>query len=567
MDPARNPSTWTHADGRVVRLRPMEASLLAYLRARSGEVVSVRELLTNVWGYSDAVQSRTVTTTMSRLRGAIEPDPDLPRWIVTVPGGGFRWVGDALFDPTRRVSLPRQRDRFIERPETDAVRGLLSNGARLVTLTGLGGIGKTRIALAVAANMADVFVGGVEFVDLTSCTDATKVHHRIASELGIQVRGGQPVSYAIERTLEMRAGALIVLDTAEHVAEALCAVIRATLDQPSGATFLVTSRAPLAVHGERTLCVGPLSLEPTAHGVSAAAEFFLDRTDAAGITVDRASAERLVRALDGVPLAIELAAARARSIPVPDLERQVDDGTLPLLRITDTGARHSSLDAVLDQSWGALDPDLQASVTCLTVLHGTFSFALARAVMPPTPPVAAALERLISHGLLQFDGTRYRMLAPIGHALRRKGLAEEPALERLDRYLAGLALGQLWERRLSSRAALRDAAPYLQVAWVRAWRRGHTSAARALLERAYAADELTGQPETNPALAAEVIDTAPLGGTRVADFGTCEPRHDRHGKSARSGDRLGARIAGPVDRDIRARVPFRDHPVRRRRWT
>src|SRR6185436_9977896 len=209
VDLARAPSTWTHADGRVVHLRPMEARLLAYLRARSGEVVSVRELLANVWEYNPVVRSRTVYTTLSRLRSAIEPDPDRPRSLVTVPGGGFQWVGDSAPTATRRVSLPRPHDRFIDRPEVETARGLLSAGHRLLTLTGLGGIGKTRIALTVAASMADLFVGGVELVDLTSCTDADSLERRIASDLGLQVGGGQPISETVHRGFAMRAGALV----------------------------------------------------------------------------------------------------------------------------------------------------------------------------------------------------------------------------------------------------------------------------------------------------------------------------------------------------------------------
>ena len=486
----------------------MEARLLAYLRARSGEVVSVRELLTNVWQYTDSVRSRTVITTMSRLRASIEPDPRWPRLIVTVPGGGFQWVGDSPPTATRRVSLPPQYDRFIERPEADDAQALLSAGHRVVTLTGLGGIGKTRIALTVAARMADLFVGGVQLVDLTSCTDADTLHQRIASDLGVHAHRGHPVSQAVRRGMVMRAGSLVVLDNAEQVGVELAALVRSTLDEPSGATLLVTSRTALDVQGERTLAIGPLSLEPCGDGVSPAAALFLERTAAAGIRVRPADAERVVRVLDGVPLAIELAAARARSIPIDELERHLCEGTLALQRPASSGARHSSLDAVLEQSWGSLDADLQASLACLTVLDGTFSFALARAVMPPAPPAADALDRLVSQGMLQFDGTGYRMLAPIRRALRRKGIPDEPALDRLDRYLAALPLGQLWERKLSSRSALRDAAPYLQVAWVRAWKRGQVSAARALLDRAYAVNELIGQPETNRALADEIIDTA-----------------------------------------------------------
>ena len=116
--------------------------------------------------------------------------PTWPRLIVTVQGGGFQWVGDRSRTATPgRVSLPTQRSRFIDRPEVDGARALLAEGHALLTLTGLGGIGKTRIALTVAASLADVFVAGVEWVDLASCTDADSLHHRIASGSASRYRG------------------------------------------------------------------------------------------------------------------------------------------------------------------------------------------------------------------------------------------------------------------------------------------------------------------------------------------------------------------------------------------
>ncbi len=285
--------------------------------------------------------------------------------LAAVDRDGTRAVGSNGSGTRRRRRRGACRSRRSVTASSNDPRSMLharcsSAGHRVLTLTGLGGIGKTRIALTVAATMADVFVGGVELVDLTSCVDAETLHHRIASDLGIHVPGGHHVSQAILRSFAMRAGALVVLDNAEHVGVALVALVRATLEEPSGATLLVTSRAPLDVQGERTLSIGPLSLEPSGDGVSPAAALFLDRTSAAGIAVGQADAERIVRALDGVPLAIELAAARARSIPLHDLERHLVEGTLPLLRPADANARHSSLDAVLEQSWGDLDADLQS---------------------------------------------------------------------------------------------------------------------------------------------------------------------------------------------------------------
>jgi DNA-binding winged helix-turn-helix (wHTH) protein len=511
MDLAGAQGTWTHPDGRTVRLRPLEARLLAYLRARGGQIVGINELLRDVWGYNTSVRSRTVYTTVSRLRAAIEPNPHQPRWIVTVPGGGLRWMGDWVAEPdgTRRRTLPRQLDSFVDRPEAAAAQTLLGAGQRLVTLTGLGGIGKTRTALAVAGRMAHAFAGGIELVDLTSCTDEDSLYRQIASDLGVQLPAAHDAATALRRALAMRAGALVVIDNAEQVSGSLGTLLVGASRDPSGASLLVTSRTPLGIPGEHVVPVGPLSLElPIDGGPSPAATLFRDRVSNAGLAIDPTDVETIVAQLDGIPLAIEFAAARARTVPAAELRRSLAAGS-PLTRPSDSDVRHPSLDAALERTWVDLGGPLRDAVACLIVLGPRFSFELAEAVVPAGHPVADVLERLIRHGMLQFDGAHYRLLMPVADFVRRRVPAEQDAAwERLDRYLAKLPLEDIWERRLASRLALDRAAHHLPTAWVRAWNRADAADARALLRRTFAVHGLLGQAETDPGLADEVIGTA-----------------------------------------------------------
>jgi DNA-binding winged helix-turn-helix (wHTH) protein/tetratricopeptide (TPR) repeat protein len=511
MELGRPHDTWTHPDGRTVRLRPMEARLLEYLRARGGQIVGVDELLRNVWEYNGAVRSRTVYTTVNRLRAAIERDPHRPRWIVTVPGGGFRWMGDvnAGAHDLVRSTLPTQLDSFVDRTEVATTRALLGAGHRLVTLSGLGGMGKTRIALRVAEEMTHAFVGGIDLVDLTSCIDEESLFRRIATDLGVQIPVLDDAATALRGALAMRVGALILLDNAEQVSGSVAVLLRNALRDPSGASLVVTSRTPLGVRGEKVVPVGPLSVEsPIGGGISPAAALFRDRVSTAGVRLDPVDAEAIVAQLDGIPLAIEFAAARARTLPAEELRRRLAAG-IPLTRPTDSDVRHPSLDAALEQTWADLGVALQEGVGCLTVLGGRFPFALADAVIPADHPVADLLDGLVLHGMLQFDGSHYRLLTPVADFVRRRMPdVRDAAWERLDGHLAKLPLKNIWERPLSSRAALDDAAPYLPAAWVRAWRRGRTSDARALLQRTFVVHRVLGQAEADAALADEVIATA-----------------------------------------------------------
>jgi len=240
----------------------MEARALAYLRLHAGRLVSMKELLRNVWGYDSAARSRTVYTTIHRLRLAVEIDPHRPQLIVTVPGGGFRWAGGsggAVPTPVTQRALPFQLDTFVDRPEVAAAAALLQAGHRLVTLTGISGIGKTRTALEVARRVADTFVGGAELVDLAACASSESMYARIGRDLGLHLDTATGAD-AAARGFVARVGAIVVLDNVERVGSELARLLRATLRERCGAAFLVTARSALGVRGEQVVPVGALPL-------------------------------------------------------------------------------------------------------------------------------------------------------------------------------------------------------------------------------------------------------------------------------------------------------------------
>jgi tetratricopeptide (TPR) repeat protein len=508
---ARTPSTWTRPDGRIVLLRRMEARLLAYLCARAGQIVSVGELLTHVWGYDGGVRSRTVYTTIGRLRAAVEIDPHQPCFLVTVPGGGFRWMGDepVLLRASPNSPLPRPLDRFVDRPEVGTVTALLAAGHRLVTLTGLGGMGKTRTAIRVANELMPVFVGGVEFVDVADCADPDAMHWRIATALGVHVPTANAVAEAVHLGLGARTGALVVFDNAEHVAAWLRLVLRRALAQPSGATILVTSRAPLGIRGERVVPVAPLSLELPAGGEpSPAAQLFLARVGAPFDFNATDDVEAIVSQLDGVPLAIEFAAARARAIPIADLRRGLADNAIALSRPPESHARDASLERALRLSWEALPENLRRAMGALTILAASFSFALARVALGAEAP--DILSALVARGMLQFDGTNYRMLGIVSEFVRRYESVDAASAHRaLDRHLATLPIRPPWDRRYSERKEIHGVAHLLPEALLRAREAGRATEARAILFRLYAANELLGHAESDTAACNDLMESAP----------------------------------------------------------
>lgn len=326
------------------------------------------------------------------------------------------------FPPLRTLdshpnNLPQAVTPLVDRAqELAAVRHLLrGHDVRMVTLTGPGGIGKSRLALQLAADMLDDFADGVYLVRLATVREPVLVLPAIAAVLAVPEGGGEPLAAALEARLANRS-TLVILDNVEQVLE-VGPELATLLEACSGLTFLVTSRAPLRVRGEHDVAVGPLDLpdaeaadrdlSPSAGGADAidragalaaspAVMLFVSRAQAASsdfrLTPENAAAvAEICRRLDGVPLAIELAAARARLLPPAALLARLE-GRLPQLGggLRDLPKRQQTLAATLDWSHALLDEDQQRLFRRLAVFRGGWTIALAESVCGAD---AAAPER------------------------------------------------------------------------------------------------------------------------------------------------------------------------------
>jgi predicted ATPase/DNA-binding SARP family transcriptional activator len=396
--------------------------------------------------------------------------------------------------------LPARLTSFVGRSsELREVVGRLTD-ARLVTLVGPGGAGKTRLSTEVAA-AAEL---PRWFVELAGVGESEDVAGAVLSALGLrEIRmlespsGGRTPMDPVERLLEALAGqrALIVLDNCEHLITAAAALADTLLAHCSGLHILATSREPLAITGEVVFPVGPLELPALNAGLdemrgTEAVRLFVDRAAAAhpGFTVDDQNAgavAEICRRLDGLPLALELAAARLRSMTVEQVAARLDDRFRLLAAGSRTSMpRHRTLRAVVEWSWDLLEKPERVLARRLSVFASSADVDAASAVCAdddlPAEDLLYVLSSLVEKSFVEtFDGAegpRYRMLETVkAYAAERLAEAGEGARVHaaFDRYyleLAELADPQLrgadqvrWLRRMSGEqdnvvAAIRHAA-------------------------------------------------------------------------------------------------------------
>jgi predicted ATPase len=307
------------------------------------------------------------------------------------------------------------------------IQRLLDEGARLVTLTGPGGSGKTRLALQAAADLSDEYTGGTFFVALAPLRDLSAVTGTVSEAVGLQPDDDVAGWLASRRVL-------LVLDNLEHL-QGVDAVVAQLL--AGDTTVVATSRAPLRLVGERELPVEPL---PDA----AAVELFVSRAAAAGrqVQADETVTE-VCRRLDNLPLALELAAARAKLLSPSALLRRLD-AALPLLTggASDRPERQRTLRATIEWSHDLLDPDVQAAFRRLSVFRGSFTPDAAEAITGgDLEQVAALLDQSL---LKPLGDERFFMLETIREYAREQreqaGETTEYQL-RHARYYASLSEG------------------------------------------------------------------------------------------------------------------------------
>ncbi len=460
------------------QLTDMETALIAYLAARPSTPVSQDELLAQVWGYAASVRSRAPYFTVRRLRAKIERDPAAPDHVLTVRGVGWRFVpveGRASAPASSASGVPSARDRFFGRERERADLVALLGEARVVTLVGPGGMGKTRLAAEVARPLS------ATWCRLADVRDAGGLVATVAASLGLdRLDGGAQQRIArVGDALAGRGATVLVLDNFEQIAEVAACVLEPWLDSAPGLRCLVTSRRRLAVRGERLLPVGPLD-------DAAGRALFADRAGALSAgeayTQEPEAVAELVRRLDGAPLAIELAAARANVLRPSEM--------LPLLaarfRLLSSPwsartERHRTLRATLDWSWDLLQPWEKAALAQCAAFAGGFTLAAADSVVDlsdhaDAPWVVGAVQRLLDQSWLARTGEgRFHLLESIRAYLVTKPADAAVLRACHDRHSAwALRLGERECGRLNGPTASRAVARLgteldnLLVAWERA---------------------------------------------------------------------------------------------------
>ena len=358
-----------------------------------------------------------------------------------------------------RRALPLPVTSFVGRDEDrSAVTGLLGE-ARLVTLHGPGGVGKTRLALEVVSRMAARYRDGICFCDLATIAQTASVARAIATAAGVSERAFRPLDDQLVQALAGREQ-LLVLDNCEHVADGIAAIAERLLRETRNITVLATSRERLGVDGEHVWPVKPL----VAEGPGApATRLFSDRARAADPAAgqdpaDSAAIAELCARLDGLPLAIELAAARLPGTTARELAESLQ-GPLDLLTATRRAdGRHRSLRAVVDWSYQLLTPPEQRLFDQLSVFSGWFDIGAARAVAAAGDG-GADLGRLVLHLVDRSLITADRDGGPVSGRTARYRLLEtlrDYGLERLrERGELDAARGRhaRWAAQLVTRAA------------------------------------------------------------------------------------------------------------------
>jgi non-specific serine/threonine protein kinase len=288
----------------------------------------------------------------------------------------------------RRWQLPADVSGFVGRSGELARLATLLEGARLVTVAGPGGVGKTRLALRAAANVAAD--GGSCLVELSGLTDQGLLPDTVALRLGVQRDDAATRLEAVVDGLRGRK-LLLILDTCEHLADACARFAETVLRETDDVKILATSRQPLHVPGEQVLRLGPLPVPvpggTAAAGTGDAVELFIQRAAAAvsGFTLDEADLPHVIslcRRLDGIPLAIELAAVRVRALPIAELAARVELGlTVGTGTRRGSTTRHQTLHATIDWSYGLCSDAEKAAWRRLSVFAGSFDLAVAKDVI------------------------------------------------------------------------------------------------------------------------------------------------------------------------------------------
>lgn len=444
--------------GRPVVLGSRALELLIALLERPGELVTKAELIARAWPETQ-VEETNLRVQISAIRRALK-DPSGEAYVVAISGRGYRFV--APLESQRATQIPREHSlpasltATIGREADIADISERLSRTRFLTILGPGGIGKTTLSLACARALEPRFADGAIFVEVTEAGDLAIV---VAATLGLRL----PEEAAIEALTAFVAPLelLVVLDSCEYAIEEAARLAETILRRSPRTTILCTSREPLRAEGETAWGIDPLAVPPEGRPISAdqalefsAVRLFVDRARAADRRFSLTDADAglvgsICRRLDGLPLAIELAAGRIPAFGLAGLVSALDDRFQLLLQGRRTAMpRHRSLAAAIDWSYDSLSETEQRALRCFSLFQGPFSAdSAAHFLFGPTDNRERAhevLSNLVSKSLVIADlaqtPTEYRLLDTSRDYARRKLDAAGELSATAARHAAGVAL-------------------------------------------------------------------------------------------------------------------------------
>jgi predicted ATPase/DNA-binding winged helix-turn-helix (wHTH) protein len=424
-------------DGMPVHLGSRAMDILIALTERAGEVVSSRQLIARIWS-GTRIEKGSLRFHVAALRKVLAEGQPETRYITNVPGQGYCFVApisragkkatvDRFNDSVD--NLPTKLARMVGRDEDVQSIATQLIEQRFVTVVGPGGIGKTTVAISVSHSVLKYFEGKVRFVDLASIADPNLVPSVVASHLGLAVNSEDPAPSvrAFLRDKKM----LLVLDSCEHVVGNASQLAECIFREAHQVYILATSRESLRVEGEQVYRLSALEYPQEGQFLTAASalqfpsvKHFIERVHSSGHSfelsdTDAPTVGEICRRLDGIPLAIELAASRVEAFGIKGIATLLEERFELLWRGRRTAApRHQTLRATLDWSYDLLSMEERCTLRRLSVFVGGFPLGAALAVasthQADRERTVDALASLVSKSLATVTGersvVRYRLL-------------------------------------------------------------------------------------------------------------------------------------------------------------
>jgi predicted ATPase/DNA-binding winged helix-turn-helix (wHTH) protein len=424
----------------ALRLGGRALDTLIALVERAGEVVTQGELISRVWP-GVTVEETNLRVHIASLRKALGDGREGARYIVTVPGRGYSFVAPVTLStpqslPSRQATvsdwlhrLPPRLTRMIGRDDTIRTLSAQLMMYRFVSIVGAAGIGKTTVAISAAHMLSDGFNGAVFFVDLAALTDARLVPTTVARAIGLMVQTQDPLRSLVAFIGDKKI--LLVLDNCEHVIDSAATLAERVVGETPQAHVLTTSREALRVEGEHVHLLYALDCPPEEGDLTAAAalkypavQLFMERAAASGYDAvlsdsDAPIVATICRRLDGIALAIELAASHAGSLGIRGIAELLDNRFSLLWRGRRTALpRHQTLNAMLDWSYNLLSPHEKVVLCRLSVFLGDFTLEAACSVASDSVTaervVTEAIASLLAKSLISttalHGSTYYRLL-------------------------------------------------------------------------------------------------------------------------------------------------------------